>query len=191
MWKSGLLVLLILGLGAPVARGQVTKDFTLYAGFGWFKTLKTGSANFELKDVAVVGGKGGVRFKKYFGVEGNVGYLPHMELQGTDPKNRGILYEANFVGYFPVGEPVEKVLVPFALVGGGGLKGFGGTPASSAVDVDENFSTFHFGFGFKLDRVAGPLGFRFEYRRRTLFDIANEKVGLNEFTGGFLFTWND
>jgi opacity protein-like surface antigen len=59
------------------------------------------------------------------------------------------------------------------------------------IDNNDTFFTFSYGGGFKALRLAGPLGFRFDVRGRTLPNFFGDSMTWAEFTGGLAFGWGE
>jgi hypothetical protein len=63
--------------------------------------------------------------------------------------------------------------------------------ASWILENNDTFFTFSYGGGFKALRLAGPVGFRFDVRGRTIpnyFGISSTRA---ELTGGLVFAWGE
>ena len=59
------------------------------------------------------------------------------------------------------------------------------------LDNNDTFFTFSYGGGFKALRLAGPVGFRFDVRGRTIPNFFGESSTRAEFTGGLVFAWGE
>jgi hypothetical protein len=59
------------------------------------------------------------------------------------------------------------------------------------LDNNDTFFTFSYGGGFKAFKLAGPLGFRFDVRGRTLPNLFGESMTFAELTGGLVFAWGE
>jgi len=59
------------------------------------------------------------------------------------------------------------------------------------LDNNDTFFTISYGGGFKALKVAGPLGFRFDIRGRTLPNFFGDSMTWAEFTGGLAFAWGE
>jgi len=59
------------------------------------------------------------------------------------------------------------------------------------LDNNDTFFTFSYGGGFKAFKLAGPLGFRFDVRGRTLPNFFGDSMTWAEFTGGLAFAWGE
>lgn len=80
---------------SPWLLGQKV-EISPYAG-GLFtpSALTLGSGSFELKEQGLYGIRTGFFLTDNFELEGNLGYLTHFELEGSDPQSRGWLWEAS------------------------------------------------------------------------------------------------
>jgi len=59
------------------------------------------------------------------------------------------------------------------------------------LDNNDTFFTFSYGGGFKALKLAGPLGFRFDVRGRTIPNFFGSSTTRAEFTGGLAFGWGE
>jgi hypothetical protein len=59
------------------------------------------------------------------------------------------------------------------------------------LENNDTFFTFSYGGGFKAFKLAGPLGFRFDVRGRTLPNLFGESMTFGELTGGLVFAWGE
>jgi hypothetical protein len=138
---------------------------------------------------------------------------------GTDNgiKTRALLWEASF-NYNFVPHRLGASWTPYLVAGAGGLTariknadqvfitggGFIQNPTGSAVpkfipnpapvrilENNDTFFTFSYGGGFKALRLAGPVGFRFDIRGRTLPNFFGKSSTWAEFTGGLAFAWGE
>jgi hypothetical protein len=78
--------------------------------------------NYEFKNEGVYGLKAGGMVSDSVMLEGNVGWLPHMEFKGTDPRARGLIWEFTpSVNFFA--NRFSKA-VPYVTGGVGAITGF-------------------------------------------------------------------
>ena len=124
-------------------------------------------------------------FLKIFGVEQNVAFSPRI-FEGTIFPNsangadaRGFLYSSNFVVNIPMGH-----LVPFASGGLGLVHPWNIDPNPLGTKFAANY-----GGGVKLDRLAGPLGLRFDARGWTVPDYFGDTLNILEVSGGVTLSW--
>jgi hypothetical protein len=133
-----------------------------------------------------------------------------------DVKTRALLWEVGF-NYDFVGHTLGARWTPYVVAGAGGLTariknadevfvtGGGFIPNPNAgspefipnparvrtLENNDTFFTFSYGGGFKALRLAGPLGFRFDVRGRTLPNFFGKSTTWAEFTGGLAFGWGE
>ncbi|MFB3903228.1 MAG: outer membrane beta-barrel protein [Acidobacteriota bacterium] len=164
-----------------------TLEFNPYLGI--FAPTEVNS--FDLKNPAMLGIRGGVFLTRDVGVEANLGYTNHLEFAHTDPKSRGLLWEAEGLYHFRVGR-----LRPFAVFGVGALttlvdkKTLPQTSATLPYFRDgETFFNFSWGGGIKAMQLWGPMGIRADLRGRTMANIRDDTVTACELTGGLTFDW--
>src|SRR5262249_30423139 len=136
-------------------------------------------------------------------------------ITNDDVKTRSLLWEASF-NYDFVGHTLGARWTPYVVAGAGGLTAriknadkvfvtgggfirnpnpgpeFSPNPAPVRIlDNNDTFFTFSYGGGFKALRLAGPLGFRFDIRGRTLPNFFGKSTTWAEFTGGLAFGWGE
>jgi len=191
-----LMAVLVIVLGSPALLAQ-RYEFHPYAGYDWPGHTNVG----RVKDQAIWGLKLGYFLDPSFELEGNFGYLNHFEVQGIDPKSRGLMYElAGAYNFSATDWPVARQLTPFLVVGAGAITTQLGrdTPSFSAADgrtinmSDGNsFFTISYGAGIKSVRLWGPVGLRFEVRGRTLPNYYHSTPTWLEATGGINFMWGE
>jgi hypothetical protein len=133
-----------------------------------------------------------------------------------DVKTRSLLWEASF-NYDFVGHSFGARWTPYVVAGAGGLTariknadqvfvtggGFIRNPTAASpefipnpapvttLENNDTFFTFSYGGGVKGLRLAGPLGFRFDVRGRTLPNFFGRSTTFAEFTGGLAFAWGE
>jgi hypothetical protein len=67
-----------------------------------------------------------------------------------------------------------------------------GTPARTLILEDgDTFLALSYGLGVKALNLAGPLGFRADFRGRSLPNFFGNSVSWLEMTGGLTFTWGE
>ncbi len=59
------------------------------------------------------------------------------------------------------------------------------------LDNNDTFFTFSYGGGFKALKLAGPAGFRFDVRGRTMPNFFGDSMTWAEFTGGLTLSWGE
>jgi hypothetical protein len=59
------------------------------------------------------------------------------------------------------------------------------------MDNGDTFFTFSYGGGVKGMRVWGPMGFRLDFRGRTIPNYYSESITRPELTGGLIFNWGE
>jgi hypothetical protein len=139
----------------------------------------------------------------------------------NDVKTRALLWEASFnynFGEHTLGARWTPYLVAGAggmtariknadnvfVTGGGFIKNPLYVNAGSSVaqfipnpapvrilEDNDTFFTFSYGGGFKALKLAGPLGFRFDVRGRTMPNFFGDSMTWAEFTGGVAFGWGE
>jgi hypothetical protein len=88
---------------------------------------------------------------------------------------------------------------PSVDIAGGGFIGtnpFTGAPIPNperriVMEDNDTFFTVNYGFGFKAMRLLGPMGFRADFRGRTIPNFYGDDVHWPELTGGVVFTWGE
>jgi hypothetical protein len=123
-------------------------------------------------------------FAKILGVEQNIAFSPSIfgnnSPAGTSLKDaRGFLYSSNLVINIPLSR-----FVPYATAGVGLVHPFN----LEANPVGTKFA-INYGGGVKLERLAGPVGLRFDVRGWTAPDVFNSTLNMMEVSGGVVFTW--
>jgi hypothetical protein len=89
---------------------------------------------YKLRNEGVYGVKAGGHISDRVLLEGNWGWMPHMEFKGTDPRVRGMIWE--FTPSFNFVTPRFGRAVPYVTVGVGGVTGFvGDTPNTTDRDL--------------------------------------------------------
>jgi hypothetical protein len=182
------ILFLTIGVGQAMAAGQ----FSIFGGYlnpGDRNLSNVGSSvqtGLQFRGTALYGLRGEADFLKVLGIEQNLAFSPRLfnatlfpnGVQGSDA--RGILYSSNLVVNVPIGH-----FVPFATAGVGLLKAwnFDVNPLS-----DTKFAV-NYGGGIKLNRLAGPVGLRFDLRGWSVRDVFGENLNMFEASGGITFTW--
>jgi hypothetical protein len=176
-------IVLVLSVAQAWAAGG---QFSLYAGY-----LNPGDLNFQsvqtglsLRGTGFYGARVEYDFLKLFGVEENFGFSPRLFnstlFPGQASDVRGFLYSTNFVVNIPLSR-----FVPYATVGLGVVKPWGSpfAPFNATLAGD-------YGGGVKMNRLAGPVGLRFDVRGWRTADILNQGgVNLFESSGAVTFSW--
>jgi hypothetical protein len=127
------LVAAFLALSAPAFAQKFEVD--PYAG-GFFPGDYRNE--YKLRTEGVYGIKGGGRISDWVSLEGNWGWMPHMEFKGTDPRVRGMIWEV--APTFNFSRTTFGRAVPYVTVGVGGVTGFvGDTPNSTDRDLGLQF----------------------------------------------------
>jgi hypothetical protein len=132
----------------------------------------------------------------------------------VQPSVRGLLYDVNTTYNFGERQFLNHRISPFITVGAGGLtthmpnassvfvQGGGNVigpngavmpnPGRSKIMEDrDTFFTLNYGAGVKFLNVAGPMGFRFDVRGRTLPNFFGETTTWFEPTAGLTFSWGE
>jgi hypothetical protein len=183
---AGLLVVgITIAMFLTPALSAQSVEINPYFGGVWPDSSHVG----ELKTNAIWGVRAGFHLDPNFAFEANVGYLNHFEVEGTDPKSRGILWEVAPTYSFSTQDwPTPKSFTPHLSFGLGGITTRLKNPSQFTYDVFENlqfvgsppqtivhsvqlqnrdtFFTVSAGGGFKVN--PGPVGFRADIRARML-----------------------
>jgi hypothetical protein len=172
--------------------GQAKADgqFSVFAGY-----LSPGDLNFTnieqnltLRDTSLYGARVEVDFLKVFGIEQNFAFSPRILDLPAFPEEssdtRGFLYSSNLVVNIPISR-----FVPYVTAGLGFIRPWGGD-LSDLVGFGTTFAG-NYGGGIKLNRLAGPVGLRFDVRGWRTSEILELSGGANilEATGAVTFTW--
>jgi hypothetical protein len=167
-------------------------------GYIWADTMNNGQ---RLKSDAIYGLKGGVFVDPNVQIEGSFGYLNHFELRAPalspNESARGFLYDLNVAYNFGERQFLNSRVAPFISVGAGGLTAH--VPDASDIvlntgkimDGGDTFLTLNYGAGLKFLNVAGPMGFRFDVRGRTMPNFYGEATTWLEPTAGITFSWGE
>jgi hypothetical protein len=138
----------------------------------------------SLDGTADFGGRFEFDFAKILGVEQNIAFSNSIfgsnSPTGTTLKDaRGLLYSSNLVINIPLSR-----FVPYATAGVGLVHPFN-------IDVNPVGTKFaiNYGGGIKLERLAGPVGLRFDVRGWTAPDVFESTLNMMEVSGGIVFTW--
>ncbi len=171
-----------------VAQAKAGGQLSFYAGY-----LNPGELNMHnvqaglsLRGTGLYGVRAEVDFLKIFGIEQNFGFSPRLFNSTLFPDQasdvRGFLYSTNFMVNIPLGR-----MVPYVTAGVGAMKPWGTN--FPALPLDTKFAG-NYGGGLKMNKLAGPLGLRFDVRGWRTADILNQG-GANflEASGGLTFTW--
>jgi hypothetical protein len=169
------------------------------AGFFWPDTMNNGE---RIKSDGIYGLKGGVFLNQNVELEGSFGYLNHFELRPssfnpTTGPVRGFLYDLNTTYNFGERQFLNHRISPFITAGAGGLTTHIPNAPSmlinggNTLEGKDTFFTVNYGAGVKFLNVAGPLGFRFDVRGRTLPNFFGETTTWLEPTAGVTFSWGE
>jgi len=178
---ASLFVVCIAAGQAKAADGQ----FSLFAGYLNPGELTFGNVRtFDFRGTGVYGMRVEFDFLKFLGVEHNLAFSPRLFDSALFPdaatEVRGLLYSSNLVVNLPVGR-----FVPY-VTGGVGLM----TPWGTDLNVFDTTFAGNYGGGIKLNRLAGPVGLRFDVRGWRTADIDNQGgINIFEATGAVTFTW--
>jgi hypothetical protein len=161
------------------------------AGYFWPDTMNNGQ---RLNSNGIYGLKGGVFLDPNLQVEGSFGYINHFELkdQPVITPVRAFLYDMNLAYNFGERQFLNTRVAPFLSFGAGGLTSH--TPDAtdfSIADSSDTFLTLNYGAGLKFLNVAGPMGFRFDVRGRTMPNFYGETTTWLEPTAGITFSWGE
>lgn len=178
------LVMFLFFIGqANAASGQ----FSLFAGY-----LHPGELNLNniqqginTRGTSLFGARAEFGFLKILGFEQDFEFSPRLLNSNLFPNQasdvRGFLYSSNLVVNIPIGH-----IVPYVTGGIGLIKPWG----SDFVNFDATFAG-NYGGGVKLNRLVGPVGFRFDVRGWRTADLfpGQGSVNLWEASGAVTFTW--
>ncbi|HEX4999315.1 MAG TPA: hypothetical protein VFY29_13895 [Terriglobia bacterium] len=168
-------------------------EFGGYAGGYWPFRTNVG----DLKSQGFYGARGGVFVGTGMELEGNVGYYNQFEVEGTDPRSRGWLFEFAPTYNFMSSEwGTSPAFTPYATFG----LGFFHTKLDSAysfsngirtinVNPGDRFFEFSYGGGIKSIRVWGPIGMRFDGRGRTIPNYYHSSPTWFEASAGVNVMW--
>jgi hypothetical protein len=132
----------------------------------------------------------------------------------AQPSVRGFLYDMNATYNFGERQFLNKRVSPFLTVGAGGLTAHipdaaslfiqgGGNIMNTTGDIVPNpaqskimssgdtFFTLNYGAGVKFLNIAGPMGFRFDVKGRTLPNFFGETTTWLEPAAGLTFSWGE
>ena len=165
------------------AEGQVS----LYAGYLNPGELDLGSIHesLELRGTSLYGARFEFDFMKdVLGVEQNISFSPRLFNSTLFPQEaeeiRGLLYSSNLI----VNIPIVRI-VPYVTGGIGFIK-----PWGNGIDFFDTTFAGNYGGGVKVNRLAGPVGLRFDFRGWRTADIASGGgINIFEASGAVTFTW--
>jgi hypothetical protein len=130
------------------------------------------------------------------------------------PGIAAFLYDINGIWNFDSGRIIGARVAPYVVAGVGGLTAevrhgssaflLGGglakdsngnlipNPGPTQIISDgDTFFTVNYGVGIKTMNLWGPLGFRADFRGRTIPNLFHSSVTWPELTGGLLFSWGE
>jgi hypothetical protein len=166
-------------------RAQAAGQVSFYTGY-----LNPGNLNLQsirtglsLRGTALYGARAEFDFLKILGIEENFGFSPRLFDSTLFPSDvsdvRGFLYSSNLVLNVPLGR-----FVPYVTGGVGFLKPWG----TGLKPFDTTFAG-NYGGGIKFNKLAGPVGLRFDIRGWRLAPLENQNLNIFEATGAITFTW--
>jgi hypothetical protein len=180
-----------------------------YAGGFWPTTSDVG----QIKNEGIYGVKAGFFLDPSTLVEGNIGYINHFKLEGTDPSGaRGLLWDLNIDYQFASRDwPLPEKFTPHLTAGVGGLRMMLDAPfphnvfsqvqlvGGPTLDVvrpitmedGDMFFTVNVGGGVKSNRIWGPMGLRGDIRARMLPNFYGSSPLWFEATGGINFVFGE
>ena len=147
-------------------------------------TVNNVQESLTFRGTGVYGARAGVDFLKVLGFEQNISFSPKLFNSTLFPSQaadlRGLLCSSNLV----LNVPVQR-FVPFLTIGIGFVKPWG----SGLKPFDATLAA-NYGGGIKLNRLAGPVGLRFDVRGWRTADIAGQGgIHIFEASGGVTFSW--
>jgi hypothetical protein len=153
-------------------------DFSIIAGWSNGGELEFDPETIDLKTVGIFGVRYEKDFAEVFGFENSLAYTKNALTAKGETGQSGFYYSGNLVLNLPAGNIVPNVTAGM---------GFAYRAGDSLPDVGTTFIT-NLGGGIKF-KLAGPVGFRIDYRRFQYWDVLGSKVGANEITGGILISF--
>jgi len=154
-------------------------DLSVVAGRASYSDLENSGGDTQFKESSLFG----VRYEKDFlfivGFENSLLVSGNTLSPDGTSGEKGLYYTGNLVLNFPV----DRV-VPNLAVGVGVLHRFGETYPNIGTAFLSNW-----GFGVKFRNLAGPAGFRVDYRRIGIHGVENQTVTEQEFSGGLMLTF--
>ncbi|HRR57622.1 MAG TPA: hypothetical protein P5568_08725 [Acidobacteriota bacterium] len=172
---SPVVFLILLLFSFPVQASEVSGVF----GFASPDDLEVPDARLDFRNPQLFGFRYEKDFLFILGLEQNLVVARRWFTPEDASSRTGFYYLANGVINFPVGD-----IVPNLVVGIGFQHQFGeGEP-----DLGTSFLS-NWGVGVKFRELAGPLGFRIDYRRLGVRGVQDETVTTQELTVGFLVTF--
>ncbi len=174
---------LSIGVNQALAGGQLSL-YTGYLNPGniTFQSVQTGPV--ALRGTALYGARIEADFLKILGIEENFGFSPRLfdsTLFPSEASNvRGFLYSTNLVVNIPLSR-----FVPYVTGGVGLVKPWG----SDLIQPFDATFAGNYGGGIKLNKLIGPIGFRFDLRGWRLKEVLGQSANFFEATGALTFTW--
>ncbi len=163
------------------AKAQEIGVFAGYLNSGKLD-LSSIRSDLSLRDTGVYGARLEFDFHRYLGIEQNFAFSPRLFQSSLMPSAadvRGFLYSNDLV----VNVPLSR-FVPYATAGVGLMKPFG----TGFTPIGMRFAG-NYGGGIKLERLAGPIGLRFDVRDYLVPNVADNTLHLLEASGGLTFTF--
>jgi hypothetical protein len=202
--KSLLSSLALLLALAPAAMAQ-SYEVHPYGGFYWPSTSSSG----HLRDGGLYGIKAGYFLDANVELEANLGYLNHFQVNDTNARTRGLLWEFGGSYNFSTAEfPFSHKFSPFLILTAGGITTHAHTytftePGAIALASGDSLATLRtiqvrnkntffdisYGLGIKSMKIWGPVGFRAEIRGRTIPNFYHGSPTILEATTGLNIIW--
>jgi hypothetical protein len=143
----------------------------------------------EIGNEGIYGLKAGMFLTDRFEVEGNFGYINHLNFESSLTRTRAYIWEGTAAYHFKV-PPTFYVSA-----------GLGGVTATTREDsrfffgpggaTTDTFLGVSYGGGMKSLRRWGPLGYRADVRGRTLPDYYGFRLNWLEATAGLTISWGE
>ncbi len=177
---------LFTGLLCCASQAKAAGQFSLFAGYlnPGDLTVNNVQESLKFRGTSLFGARAEFDFLKFLGFEQNIAFSPKLLSSDLFPMQasdiRGLLYSSNLVVNIPISH-----FVPYVTGGVGLIK-----PWNAGINPFDATFAGNYGGGIKLNRLAGPVGLRFDVRGWRTADIAGQGgVNIFEATGAVTFTW--
>jgi hypothetical protein len=167
--------------------------FTIFGGYSNPGELNIKNLRSALEGTGIVGIRFETDFARVFGLEHTLGIMPDFAAPSvfeSIENSSGLVYNSNLVLNLPMGRFVPYATVGLGLVHSGRI--FLYEPGIGGPAVMQDFGTrfaVNYGGGVKFERLAGPMGVRFDVRGYSLPDTFQETLNMFEASGGLTFSF--
>ena len=168
-------------------------SFTIFGGYNNPGNLSFSNIQSELSGTGIFGLRFETDFFPLLGLEHTVAVIPNFGVStdfDSSDKSPGIIYNSNLVLNMPLGR-----LVPYLTAGIGlvhSSRSYIVQNSGNAPSIIQDFGTHfavNYGGGFKMPRLAGPIGLRFDVREYNMPEGFSDTFNQFEVSGGVMFSF--